>query len=71
VPAGRGREDQIFVEKGRIGAVARGPVRGLVLELGRTGGTTITIRRTLAVIGLFDLAVVATTHIRIVPRKSR
>ena len=47
------------------------PVRGLVLEFGGLGGTTIAVRRTLAVIGLFDLAVITTSHSWIVPRRSK
>ncbi|PCJ09109.1 MAG: hypothetical protein COB10_11575 [Planctomycetota bacterium] len=59
------------MEMGRIRGVAQEPVRGLVLELRGAGGTTITIRRALAVIGLLDLAIVTTTHSRIVPRRCR
>ena len=58
------------VEMGRIRGAAQEPVRELVLELLGAGGTTITIRRALAVIGLLDLAIVTTSHSWIVPRRS-
>ena len=43
-------------------------VETLVLEFGGLGGATIAIRRSLAVIGLLDLAVISVAHGLIVPR---
>jgi len=43
-------------------------VETLVLEFGGLGGPTIAVRRSLAVIGLLDLAVISIAHDRIVPR---
>lgn len=42
-------------------------VETLVLEFGGLGGATIAVRRSLAVIGLLDLAVVSVAHGLIVP----
>lgn len=42
-----------------------GSTRDSVLEFGRLGGTAVTIRRTLAVVGLFDLAVISIAHVSI------